>query len=70
MTVNELIAELQILVAQGHGELDVRLENSEDISKIICYPARATEARLTAWDSSIPPYILLREPKPLPQSFE
>lgn len=29
MTVNELIAELQVLVAQGHGELDVLIENHD-----------------------------------------
>jgi hypothetical protein len=28
MTVNELIAELQVLAAQGHGELDVCVEES------------------------------------------
>ena len=32
MTVNELIAELQVLVAQGHGELDVTTYNHEDDS--------------------------------------
>lgn len=30
MTVNELIAELQVLVAQGHGELDVAVHDNED----------------------------------------
>lgn len=29
MTVNELIAELQVLNAQGHGELDVARYSSE-----------------------------------------
>lgn len=29
MTVNELIAELQVLVAQGHGELDVARYSAE-----------------------------------------
>jgi len=29
MTVNELIAELQILSAQGHGELDVARYSAE-----------------------------------------
>ena len=29
MTVNELIAELQVLAAQGHGELDVAVYDSE-----------------------------------------
>lgn len=32
MTVNELIAELQILSAQGHGELEVTTYNYEDDS--------------------------------------
>ncbi len=26
MTVNELIAELQVLAAQGHGKLDVKID--------------------------------------------
>lgn len=29
MTVNELIAELQVLAAQGHGELDVARYSAE-----------------------------------------
>ena len=29
MTVNELIAELQVLAAQGHGELDVAIYEEE-----------------------------------------
>ena len=29
MTVNELIAELQVLVAQGHGELDIVIADHE-----------------------------------------
>lgn len=30
MTVNELIAELQVLSAQGHGELDVVMTKTDD----------------------------------------
>ena len=29
MTVNELIAELQVLAAQGHGELDIAIYKEE-----------------------------------------
>ena len=32
MTVNELIAELQVLAAQGHGELDVTRYNADRYS--------------------------------------
>ncbi len=70
MTVNELITELQVLVAQGYGELNVCLENSEDISTVICYPAKVAETGLSGWDSTISPYILLQSSKSLPRFFE
>ena len=46
MTVNELIAELQVLAAQGHGELDVT-------AAIPCETDRSTNIKLDYFKPNI-----------------
>jgi len=55
MTVNELIAELQVLSAQGHGELDAvacRGEESERTTSLSIEVVEESEPswRLRYWD--------------------
>ena len=55
MTVNELIAELQVLSAQGHGELDVVAYRGEECERTTSLSIEVVEEsepwwRLQYWD--------------------
>ena len=62
MTVNELIAELQVLVAQGHGDLDVVtncIDESVDTNLIVKTQSRCYWTSEKSWSNREKPTIVL-----------